>query len=360
MKRLLVTAAGGGASNNLIRGIRDSRYASYIVGTSIDRFYLARSLADKNYLVPRGDAGDAYVQAIKRIVDEEGIDLIVANNDAEVGPISRYRDEFGTRVFLPSYETIQLCQDKFTLNAHLSAHGFRVAETYALGSLGDIEQAFDLLKDHDRLWCRMRKGAASKGSLPVKTPEQVRFWIQYWHEMRGVPTDRFLLSEYLPGRDYAFQSLWQDGRLVLAKTCERLVYLVGEWMPSGTSSTPRVGKLVNNPMVNDVCTRAVQSIDPQATGMFCIDLKEDRNGTPCITEINIGRFFMITPVFNSAGRHNMVELYLALAFGENVVIEDRERYGDIGSEETFLVRELDNEPAVLTGEQIEGNYTSVC
>ena len=37
----------------------------------------------------------------------------------------------------------------------------------------------------------------------------------------------FLLCEYLPGRDYAVQSLWHEGELIQAKTCERLEYLFG-------------------------------------------------------------------------------------------------------------------------------------
>ena len=275
MKRILVTAAGGAAGNNLIRGFRASRHPIYVVGTNIDRYYLARSIADKSYLVPRGDAGEAYIQAIHDIVVAEDIDLIVANNDAEVGPISKHRHRLPAPVLLPSFETIETCQDKYSLYAHLTEHGFRVAETYEVGDGTQIGEIFAHFEGHDLLWCRMRKGAASRGSLPVNRPEQVLFWMRYWQEMRGVPLGMFLLSEYLPGRDYAFQSLWHEGELIIAKTCERLIYLAGEWMPSGTSSTPRVGKLLNNKSVNEVCTSAVRSLDPRATGMFCIDLKED-------------------------------------------------------------------------------------
>ena len=90
--------------------------------------------------------------------------------------------------------------------------------------------------------------------------------------------------------------------------------------------------------------------------MRCIDLKEDRKGVPCVTEINIGRFFMITPLFDSVGRHDMGELHVRLAFGELPKIAPQERFGDIGSEETHLVREVDNEPEVLTAEEIGSRY----
>ena len=65
---------------------------------------------------------------------------------------------------------------------------------------------------------------------------------------------------------------------------------------------------------------------------------------------------MITPLFNTVGRHNMAELYVRLAFGELPEIASQERFGDIGSEETYLVREVDNEPEVLTADQIRSRY----
>jgi carbamoyl-phosphate synthase large subunit len=316
-------------------------------------------LADKNYLVPRADAGLEYVEAIKTVAHRESVDLVIPNNDAEVGVLSPCRDDLGAKVFLPSMESIAVCQDKLALNKHLHDQGIRVAETHSLDGLGQIDEVYGRFHSPDMLWCRMRRGSASKGSLPVRSPDQIRFWVQYWHEMRDTPLDGFILCEYLPGRDFAFQSLWHEGQLVIAKTCERLSYLAGAWMPSGTSSTPRVGRLVNDARVNSICVQAIRSLDPQANGMFCVDLKEAREGTPCITEINIGRFFTINPAFNAVGRHNMADLFIRLSFGETVAVHDSERFSDIGTEETFLVRELDNEPSVHTAGQIEEKYVSI-
>jgi carbamoyl-phosphate synthase large subunit len=342
-----------------MRDIQNSQISVHIVGSSSDSFVLARSLADKNYLIPRADAGAAYIEAINRIAAAEQIDLIMPNNDVEVAPISAHRDQLDADTFLPSHETIELCQDKLILNLHLSRNGIRVAQTYLLNSADEADEVFSRFERSDLLWCRMRKGSGSKGSLPVRDPDQLRFWVQYWRDMREIPENMFLVCEYLPGRDYAFQSLWKDGELVIAKTCQRLSYLFGATLPSGSSSTPSIGKLVNNPRVNEICTKSVLAVDPKATGMFCIDLKENQEGNPCVTEINIGRFFMITPAFDSVGRHNMAELYLRLAFGEDVAVHVNERFSDVGSDETFLVREIDNEPMVMTTDEIESSYISL-
>jgi len=359
MKKILITGAGGGGSNNLIRSIKHSEYPVTIIGSNADQFALPCSLADKNYLIPRGDSGDVYFDAINEIVKREDIDLLVPNNDTEVRVMAFNRESLAAPVFLPAKETIQMCQDKFIFNQKMIASGFKVAETISINTMDDVDKAFEHFKGHVKLWCRMRKGSGSAGALPVSKPEQAKAWINYWQDMRNVPEGMFTLSEYLPGRDYAFQSLWQNGKLIIAKTCERLAYHFARQMPSNASSTPSLGKLVHNSVVDDLCTRAVYSIDPQATGMFSIDLKEDRFGNPCITEINIGRFFMITIVFNIVGKYNMAEYYLKLAFNEPVYIQEAERYNDIGDEEYYLIRGLDNPPAIISANEMKKNIINL-
>ena len=128
MKNILVTGAGGGGSNNLIRGIRESKYPVNIIGSNSDKFLLGRSLADKNYYLPRGDSGPAYLKALTQIIEQDQIGLIIPNNDTEVRIISGLRDQLATRIFLPDQKTIELCQDKLLFNQFLQEHGFRVAK----------------------------------------------------------------------------------------------------------------------------------------------------------------------------------------------------------------------------------------
>jgi carbamoyl-phosphate synthase large subunit len=353
LTRILLTAAGGGVSENLLVAIRASSLATDVVGMSCDRFSLARSSVERAYLVPRADAGLEYVRAVRRIVERERIQLIIPGHDAEVAPLSRYRNDLGARPFLPRHETIEQLQDKLKLNQGLSALGTPVARTHPYTDTEAVDRLLEEAGAGGLVWCRLRRSSASRGSLPVNSRAQLDAWIGYWEEMRGVGRDQFIVSQYLPGRDFAFQSLWDRGHLVLAKCCERLVYLAGDWMPSGTSSTPRVARLTNEAAVNQVCEAAVRGLDAEASGIYCIDLKEDRHGQPCITEVNVGRFFMISPVFNLVGRHNMAELFIRLALGETIEVDDRERFSDIGDRETYLVREFDGAPAILSKQRID-------
>ena len=109
------------------------------------------------------------------------------------------------------------------------------------------------------------------------------------------------------------------------------------------SSTPGLARTVVEPDVVEVCTRAIQAIDPRATGVFSIDLRADAAGVPNVTEINAGRFAMITSFYDFTGRHNMAETCVRLAHGERVDIA--EPYDAV--EDHYMARDLDTLPGIF-------------
>jgi hypothetical protein len=168
--------------------------------------------------------------------------------------------------------------------------------------------------------------------------------------MRGVPIEEFTISEYLPGRDFNVQGLWREGAVVVIKMCERLSYLDGENRPSGMSSTPALAKTLRDDEVLNLCERAVEVVAPRACGVFNIDLKQGADRMPRITEINAGRFAMITNIYDLTGRHNMAQAYVRLAMGEVLDIAD---VRDIVADH-YLIREYDTEPLIASLEEIVG------
>ncbi|HEV8310673.1 MAG TPA: hypothetical protein VGW35_23670 [Methylomirabilota bacterium] len=345
-KRLLITGAGAGASNNLIRSLRAADRSLFLVGCHHDRFLLKKSSADRNYLVPR-PAQPGYRESLQQVMAGERIDLLIPNSDADVRVASRLREELPCRLFLPRPAVIALCQDKYDLTTFLRSRGLPAPATYPVTDLDGIDELFGRLSPSSRVWCRIRTGSGSMGATPIKTAEQARAWIGYWADMRGVPATDFTLSEYLPGRDFACQSLWKDGDLVLIKTTERLSYLGGGAGPSGVSSVGALHKTVYEPRVVEVSAGAIRALDPEATGAFSVDLKEDASGTPCITEINVGRLLSGTTIFDLTGKHNMALTYVRLAFGEPVDIG--EAYDVV--EDYYMVRDLDTLPDLFHADQ---------
>ena len=344
---MLVLRAGTGASNNLILGLKAARSSICVVGCHHDLFLLKKSTADRNFLISK-PREPGYAARLARVVEKSQIDLVIPNTDEDVKGISRLRDQLPCRVFLPRDDVIDLCQDKYRLTSHLGAHGLPVPSTHAVESLPQVADAFRKLAGHPLVWCRIRRGTGSAGATPVKTPEQAMSWIRYWQEMRGVPPSAFTLSEYLPGRDYACQSLWKDGMLILLKTTERLSYFGGGNAPSGVSSVGGIHKTIRDPRVAEISAAAVRAIDSRASGAFSVDLKENAEGEPCITEINVGRMLSGTPIFDLVGKHNMTLTYVRLALGEPLTIVDP--YD--AAEDHYMVRDLDTPPKIFKGEDL--------
>lgn len=318
MKRILVTGTGGAASSNFVDALRLVHEDELcIVGTDARMFHLPLSRTDRNYLVPRAsDAG--YLEALNRVIARERIDFVHAQPDAEVEILSDRRGEVAARTFLPLPETIRLCADKLALQERLHRAGVPIPEAYSVRSEADLRDALAaLLERHDQAWLRATRGAGSRASLPVRQFEHARAWIDYWRVMHGVGWRDFMVSEFLPGREFAFQSLWHGGRLVVSQARERLEYVFGHLTPSGQTSSPSVARTVRRADVNHAGTQAVLASDPAPSGVFCVDMKEDADGRPRVTEINCGRFFTTSNFFAHAGI-NMPWLYVRLGMGEAV------------------------------------------
>lgn len=350
--RVLVLEAGSAASNNLIRSLKAGAPSLAIVGCNEDRFVLKKSLADRNYVLPISTADHG--AALRAIVRAERADLVIPTTDAGVRRLLALRRALGTRTFLPSRSLIERCRDKHALALFLRERRIPAPETHLIEDPKRVGEVFRRFGKRDRLWCRIRAGSGSYGAIPVKTPAQARGWIAFWEGMRAVPPGSFTLSEYLPGRDYCVQMLWQRGRLVLAKMAERITYL-STGSPSGRSSMPALAKTVHDSFIIDVCARAVRALDARASGVLFVDLKENDKGDPCITEINAGRFATMTNIHDLAGKYNMAVTYVRLALGEKVAIAHAYDY----AEGYYLVRSVDTLPAVLRKEELFKGLRSV-
>ncbi len=358
MPTVLVTGVGGGGANNLIRALRPYDPYPTIIGVNSDALALARSRADGDYLIPHSGDEDAYVDALNCVSELNAVDLVIPTNDTEVRVVSERRSDLRSQVLLPSTEAVRVCTDKWEFYVRCREGGVSMARSALVQDLAEIPRLFAELKGEEPgvLWCRMRRGNGAQGALPVSEPEQARSWIQYWISMRGAKVDDFSLSEYLPGRDFAFQSLWRDGDLVIAKTCERLSYLFSRQTPSGSVSTPNRGRLVNIADVNEVALRAIRHVDASPTGVFSVDLKEAADGRICVTEINAGRFFRISPSMNLVGRHNMATMFLAQALeGRRFDLPENEIFGDIGEEPMLYLCDVDEEPSLVPESSIRGH-----
>src|SRR5215467_4196831 len=198
--RVLVTGAGSGAANNLIRDLRAGDPTLAVIGCHDDPFVLRKSVARRNWLVcATGHPG--FAASLRRVVQRERIDVVLPTTDLHVWALSRLAPRFPCRLFLPPRRVLALCRDKLALARHLRARGVPAPETHPVRSSRALSAIFRRFGRRP-LWCRLRAGSGSAAAIPVRRPEHARSWIAYWSEVRGARPGAFTLAEYLPGRDF--------------------------------------------------------------------------------------------------------------------------------------------------------------
>ncbi|MCS7098389.1 MAG: hypothetical protein NZ922_05385 [Candidatus Methanomethyliaceae archaeon] len=346
MKRILVTGAGGPAGINFVKSLRIAPESFFIVGTDINKYYLELVDADVRQLaIPCTNPN--YIDFLNEVIDKHKIEMIHPQPDIEVRVISENREKIKAITFLPKKETIRICQDKLESAKIWNNAGIPVAKAIEIEDEDAIEKAGEIFGYP--FWIRATSGAGGRGSTPCYNAEMGKAWIRYW-KSRGEKW-KFMAQEYLPGRNLAFHSIWKDGELIVSQVRERLEYIYPHLSPSGVTGTPSVAVTVDRPDVDKIATECILAIDKNPSGIFCVDLKENKEGVPCPTEINAGRFFTTSLFFSQAGL-NMPYIYVRLAYDEP--IPKMKKYNALGAG-YYWIRHMDAGPILIK----EGEWRSI-
>lgn len=337
MKKILITGVGGPAGVNFVNSLRYSKEKMCIIGSDINKYHLEWADLNKKYLSPRS-SDENYCDFLNKIIKKEGIEFLHPQPDDEVKAVSDSREKLEAKTFLPSKKTIDICQNKYESAKTWLKKGIILHDSIMIKSDNDIKRALNTFGDI--FWLRAVHGAGGRGSTLVNNFNTAKNWISYW-KSREINWD-FVAQKYLSGKNYAFQSLWKNGEIITSQARERIEYIYPQLSPSGITGTPSVAVTVHNEQVNQTATKAILSIDSNATGIFCVDLKEDENGIPNPTEINAGRFFTTSFFFTKAGI-NMPYIYVKLAYNEK--IPEIPKYNAI-PKGLYWIRHIDC-PAVL-------------
>jgi len=322
VKRILVTGAGGIAGVNFVRGLRASRRGYYLAGSDFSKYYIQFPDLDARYLTPRHD-DKKFVTRISDLARRERVDFVHPQPSSEAFVLSSKRAELPAPVFLPPSRVMAIAQDKLETHRVLSRSGVPVAKTRSLKKVSEVEEVFRTIGGP--LWLRARHGAGGRLSLLCTTATQAKNWMNLWVS-KGTEASEFLIQEYLPGRNIAWDSIWQNGKLITSYARERLEYPFKHISPSGITGTPSVARTIHDKRVDSVAENAVRAVDPKASGAFSVDVKEDRRGASCVTEVDAGKFHSTMPLWGYVAlRHlkmpwyaNLADLYVRLGLDEEV------------------------------------------
>lgn len=311
MTRILITGAGGSAAYNFYDALKLARTDLYVVGVDARPQHLELIDVDKRYIVPPV-SDPTYIDTLNKIIEIEKIEFVHPQPDVEVNFLSQHKDKINAKLFLPDHDVIEACHDKMQFNTILAKQNVAVPNAIHIKTHDDLKRALkELTTTQPKIWLRAIRGAGSRASLPINSFYQGDAWIDYWHSFRGIGYGDFMASEFLPGHEFAWQSVWYNGELVTAQARERVEYIFGNLTPSGQTSSPSVAKTVNRDDINETGQAAVKAVCDNPHGVFCVDMKEGSDGEPRVTEINAGRFFTTSNFFAHAGL-NMPQMYVEL------------------------------------------------
>eukprot|EP01047_Picozoa_sp_COSAG01_P015179 COSAG01_NODE_755_length_13819_cov_130.671939_3_plen_360_part_00 len=301
---VLLLGAGGNAGISYTRCLKMADQNLNIIGCDIDKYNLHVAETDKSYLLPF-DEDEKKVSILLDIIKNERIDFIHAQPDLEVKFLLKYKAEFDSLVFRHNLNIWNIFSNKLRSQEIWKDKLKLKFEVVSLSKVIKNKSLFDKLqRNQNKVWIRAITGAGSKAALPVTSYDQAIHWANYWHDTKNLKTQDFMLSEFLPGREYAVQTLWINGELIHSQSRERVTYFFAAAMPSGQSSTASVAKITNNKNVYKVAYNAIKAIDECPHGIYCVDLKENAKGEPNPMEVNYGRYFTTSDFFATLGMNS--------------------------------------------------------
>jgi len=268
MKRIIVDGAGGPAGLNFINSLKEAPENFEIIGTDINKYHLEWLPIKRRILFP-SCSDKEYISKMNNLIEETSADFIHAQPDHQVLQLSENREKIKAKTFLPSKNTIRICQDKENSSKIWKKFGLLENESISITSEKDLENVESLFGYP--YWLRASKGNSSRGSTLVKNKKTALHWISYW-KSREIDW-KFIAQEYFGGKNLAFQSLWKEGELIMSQARERLEYLYPSLAPSGITNTPVVAVTINRDDINSIASDAVKAIDDNATGIFLCRFK---------------------------------------------------------------------------------------
>jgi hypothetical protein len=298
--RVLVLGAGGAAANGFCRALRIAG-DYHLIGANIDPDGLELAETDERHLVGTGD------KALTDLCWQTKPDFVHAQPDEEVRRLARLRNSFHGSTFLPYPFVVEVCQDKWLTYQRLKQAGVPVPRTFLVRG----RETLHLIREENTSkWLRATTGAGGAGSISTDSYDLAVEWVRRWNGW-----GRFTLADVLTPDTVTVQQLWWRGQLVCSQQRSRQSWANAKNSPSGVSGSTGVGVTSSDSQADEIADRAVRAVAEKPHGLFGVDMARDQTGVPCVTEINVGRFFTTASEFYAQAGFNMAYMYVEWGTG---------------------------------------------
>lgn len=173
--RVLVTGAGSGVGQGIVKALRCSNLPVTIITADITSKNVALYRGDEALVIPRVESQDS-LNAILTILNKHEIDVVMIGSEFDLSFFSSNRWEIESRsratVIVAPPETVAIADDKWLTAEFLRKHGLPYGEAYLPASVND---ALSLADDWGYpLVIKTRRGTSSRHVYIVNDHNELR------------------------------------------------------------------------------------------------------------------------------------------------------------------------------------------
>lgn len=167
--RILITGAGSGVGQGIIKALRISGLKVEIIGADIGLYNSGLYSTETSLIVPRVEEAGA-LDSMIRLLNGNDIDMLLIGSEYDLVFYAENREkiqsETGCIVFTTDIETIRIADDKWLTAKHLEENGLPFAKSWLAESIEDLYMLRDELVFP--LILKSRTGTSSRNVHIVK------------------------------------------------------------------------------------------------------------------------------------------------------------------------------------------------
>lgn len=277
MKNVLITCAGGAGSLYLAKSLQPA-YQVFLADANDQIAAADAGLPFRK--IPFG-AGPSFGAALRALIREWDLDIIVPGTDEELLPCDALRQEGICACVLPQHDFMKLCLHKKRLMRSLQEKGISNLLPF------ETEESVSY-----PAFAKPIFGRGSRQAHQLDSPEQLRGYLQLYR--RSFPD--VLVQPYVDGTEYTVSVIVNNRNAILGIVPKRIIEKCGITLSAITEKSD---------VISHCCDQVVRELEP--CGPFNVQLKI-RDGIPYIFEINPR--LSTTAVLTEKAFGNEIDLYI--------------------------------------------------